>query len=381
MWLAFLTAVAGCHHGAESDSTMVVDSTDSTVVVDTTDTDVALSDDDIGVRCAADPVALALPASPSRTFPFLPTSNGWIAAQYAIDAEKVPVTFTDHSAGAVDQRHAMVSFSDHLPRNPTAATVSRDLLWDAYPGVRVDGIGAWLGGSDAIALDEVGYVPGTGIIRTVQRVGDVRVETSLFAPFQTGGERDLVVVITATNTGTTAHDVDLYWLANAHTGGEGNVDGETVEARGGDILESRGGDHLIHAPIGAATARAAAPGGDGRNPWMRLTSNQALGGDLVSGNDVAAGFEWDLGSLDAGATGTRGAVLAWGTDADALVAHVDGFVGSRTAAQVRDAEIADWTAWHAVETPPSGMSTDEEAVFAQSTAVLRMAQVREPGPG
>ncbi len=43
------------------------------------------------------------------------------------------------------------------------------------------------------------------------------------------------------------------------------------------------------------------------------------------------------------------------------------------------AERANWTAWHAVETPPDGLTPARAALYRQSTAMLRMAQCTEPG--
>jgi GH15 family glucan-1,4-alpha-glucosidase len=74
-------------------------------------------------------------------------------------------------------------------------------------------------------------------------------------------------------------------------------------------------------------------------------------------------------------------MTSWGTDAAALTTRVDTFVAERDASAVLAAEREDWQAWHAVEVPPAGLSADELAVWRQSTAVLRMAQVREDGGG
>jgi len=344
---------------------------------DTDDSGTPIFDDDLGVVCPVRGEALPTPPTPVPSFPFLPTSNGWVSAQYVVEAIGVPVHFLDGTSGTADQRHQLATFTDHLPAQPTPLTHTRDLLWDLYLGVKVDGTGTWL---NTVAEQEVGYVAGTNIVRVVQVVGDIEVETFTFAPFQAGATRDLVVVATVHNGGSVAAEVDLYSLQNAHTGGEGHADEESAVASGDGILESRSADRLLHSPLGTPVLRAAAPGGDSRNPWMRLTNDEDLDGSLVSGDDVAMGFQWDLDTLGPGASATRGLVLSWDDQPD-LPARVAGFVGGRDAAAILAAEKADWVAFHAEETPPPGLSEDETAVYRQSTAVLRMGQVRETGPG
>lgn len=359
-----LVALAACTGPVDTEP---ADDTDAPVVYD----------DDLGATCPAMVDPLPAAPRPVASFPFLPTSNGIVAAQFVTEAQGVPVTFADGRPGTATQKWAITAWSDHLPQRPTEATWARDLMWDAFPGVIVDGTPTWLGG---VAASSVGYEPGTGIVVVEHRVGDVIVTSRWFAPFQAGGDHDLVGVFTVKNGGTTAHTVTLASLTNAHTGGEGRADGEGVTADGAAIVEGRGSDVIRHTPLGEA-ARAAAPAGDGRNPWVRVQGGAALGGDLVGGNDVAVGFTWALGSLAPGAEATRGVVTSWGHDAAALGARVGSFVGSRDAAAILAAERAEWDAWHAVESPPAGLSDDERAVWRQSTAVLRMAQVREAGPG
>lgn len=344
-----------------------------------TDADTDADDDNLGLTCSLPGVPLTRSLTPQRTLPQLPTSNGWVSATYAVEAFGVHAQFTDGTTGTVDQRHALVTFTDHIPRQPSPSTWTRDLLWDAYFGLRVDGTGTWM---NAMAESDVGYVPGTGIIRTVQHVGDLQVESFYFAPFQASATRDLVQIARVTNTGTTARTVSLYALENAHAGGEGTADGETLAFTGGAVSETRGGDALRSTPLGAVSHHGAAPAGDTRNPWSRLTGGLDLDDQVTSGADVAVGLQWDLGRLGPGVTETRGVVLSWdASGASALASRVDDWVAGRSAEVVLAAELDDWDAFHASETLPAGISADERAVALQSTAVLRMGQIRETGTG
>jgi len=338
-------------------------------------------DDDLGYACDISFPSLPTPPPAVRSFNALPTSNGYVSATYAVDLHDVPVTFAGNTPGTTDLQHRLYTFTEHIMAEPVPGTYTRDLLFDLYLGVRVDGAGTWLGDVPEV---EAAYVPGTGIVHLIQEVGDVEVETFIFAPMH-GETQALVVVGHVTNHGSSAQ-VDLYSLQNFHTGGEGWADGETVTAQGSaGIVESRGSDRIYHRSLGDPTYYSAAPGGDANhNPWMLLTAGQDLSGQLISGDDVAVGFQWPGGTLGSGDEAWGGMVIGLnggGEDAAALAARVDGFVAGRGPGQLVDDEQAIWDAYHAVETLPAGLSADEEAVYRQSTAVLKMGQVREPGPG
>ena len=388
---ALMVALCGCpSESTDDDSSSTLD--DDTTAGDdddatsgddddsTGDDDDSDHDDDLGYACDISFPSLVAPPPVSRSFYALPTSNGFVSATYAVDLRDVPVTFAGNTPGTMDLQHRLITFTEHVMAEPTPGTYTRDLLFDLYLGLRVDGTGTWLGDVSEV---EAAYVPGTGIVHLVQEVGDVQVETYLFAPMH-GESQALVVVGHVTNNGSPAQ-VDLYSLQNFHTGGEGTADGENVTPQGNEgIVESRGSDRLYHRSLGEPSHFSAAPGGDaGHNPWMRLTAGQDLSDQLVSGDDVAVGFQWSAGTLSTGVDAWSGMVIGLnggGEDAAALAARVDGFVAGRSASQVLGDEEAFWSDYHAVENVPVGLSADEEAVFRQSTAVLKMGQVREPGP-
>lgn len=328
-------------------------------------------DDDLGLACA--PIGRPLPeaAIPTASLPFLTTSNGLLTATYVTEADGVPATFTDGSSGTTSQRHQLATLTEHLVRNPTQGTTTRDLLWDAYWGVRIDGVSTWL---NTVPEDHVGYEPGTGIVRIEQSVGDARIVTRIFAPMQPGAGHDLAMVVELQWTGAADAEISLLALHNAHSGGEGTASGEIVTPSGGGVLEARGADRLLHTPLVAGSQPGAAPAGDPANPWARFGAGGDLDGTLLSGDDVAVGFQWT--SVLAG-----GGAMSAGTLMSIDQTDRRPWIADRTGPQLVADELAEWAAWHALDVLPPGLSADEAAVAAQSLAVLRMAQVREPGPG
>jgi GH15 family glucan-1,4-alpha-glucosidase len=72
--------------------------------------------------------------------------------------------------------------------------------------------------------------------------------------------------------------------------------------------------------------------------------------------------------------------MSWGNDASALSTRVNNWLGTQSADDILAAEQQNWDEWHALESPPPQMQAAELALYRQSTAVLRMGQVRESGP-
>ena len=345
--------------------------------------------DDLGYACDIGFPSLPTPPAAKTSFMALPTSNGYVSATYAQSLDKVPVKFADGSSGTFSPKHRVITFTDHVMQRPTSTTYTRDLMYDSYFGLKVNGVGTWLGD---VAEQSAGYVAGTGIIRFVQQVGAISVETFVFAPFQ-GESYALVALARVTNGGSTASTVDLYSLANLHAGGEGNAYNESVALRGSvGVDESsasgpNGPTRLYYRGIESPSHRSAAPAGNSSiNPYPLLQSGKNLSDSVMSGNDVAVGLQWSLGggTLDPGEQAWAGMVMGLNGNAetaDALAARVDAFVNGRTSEQVLSAEQSFWTNFHSVESLPTGLTSDEAAVYRQSTAVLKMGQVREPGAG
>lgn len=343
--------------------------------------------DDMGYTCDVSFPSLPSPPTARSSFMALPTSNGYISATYAQLLEQIPVRYADGTSGTFSPRHRLITFTEHLMHQPAPSTYTRDLMYDSYFGVRINGTGLWLGD---VPEEQAEYVPGTGIIQLVQHVGTVRIDTYLFAPFH-GESYALVGLARVTNEGSSPSAVDVYALANFHAGGEGQASNESVALRAASGVDESsplgpsGPTRLYYRGIETPSHRSAAPAGNSaHNPYPLLQSGKNLSDSAISGNDVAAGLQWTLsdGSLDPGESAWAGWVIGLNGNsesADALAARVDAFVASRGSEQLLVAEQSFWDSYHSLEVLPTGITSDEAAVYRQSTAILKMGQVREPG--
>jgi GH15 family glucan-1,4-alpha-glucosidase len=98
-------------------------------------------------------------------------------------------------------------------------------------------------------------------------------------------------------------------------------------------------------------------------------------------DDIVPGFQSASVSLAPAATTWLAVATVWALDEDAAP-DVDAlltFYAGMTPQQIVDDELARWAAWH---TPaPAALDAEQQRLWRQQAALLRMGQVREPGAG
>jgi len=265
------------------------------------------------------------------------------------------------------------------PSNPDGeGIVRRNLVYDAYFGVRGPGGATWLGET---ATDEVGYVEQTNVIRTVKQIGSLKTESFFFAPYGYAGN-GMVMVLRVTNEGTSAAQVDAFAVQNFHLGSAPVPD--TPQANSESILyvaadnaateTGPGGGSMIYIPISAADRSSCAAGA-----WSEV----AGGSDITeqhncSGDDRVNVLQKDLGSVAAGASAAWGVVLLFDADSNTSGARSAWatFAGADDAEALLTRTLADWDSWR--QPVPGGLSAAEARIWRQSETVLRMGQTLEP---
>lgn len=264
---------------------------------------------------------------------------------------------------------------------------TRDLLFDAYFGVRVGAQQRWL---DGVTVDSSGYARGgTGIVTFRQRALGLELTTSVFAPLGVP-HAAWVSVLCAKNTGTAALDgVSVFHLTNLHLGfGRPGVmselasNGETiVVSPRGDVFERGFAGVVGQRPLGTAIATAWNEGTpQAQNGFFIVRDTQgdlpARSGDLGVANDWASALQFNLGTLQPTTEQCVGVITAHHANPFAqaeVTAWLD--AAERPAREVLDLELAQWaTVQSALNV---GALTDEEAAVSRQAAVmLKMAQVQ-----
>ncbi len=345
--------------------------------------------------------AVAAPA-PQRTRFELPVSNGHSAVLLDLQQRRL-VQWREHLFAA-EEPVLDAQGEEVWDGSQFAASYTRDLLYDAYFGIRVAGQQQWLTDA-AVDLDASGYrgwkageTGGTGIVTMVQSLGTLRASTHVFAPrgLEAGA---FVLVLEVENTGNAPiTGVSAFSLHNFHLGyGRPSQPwdvGQDIAANGETIEYDASGGHARFRERGFAgvvVTRALAPishRGVGPGADLYNLVNAGAPVDFPDNNppanavdDSISGFQWNLGDLAPGAKKTVGIAVLHHPDPFAGAAaqtKLDAYVGAKDAAAVVAAEVAAWADFQTNTVHlPAGLSPEETTLVRHNAAMLTMGQVRE----
>lgn len=333
----------------------------------------------------------------------LPASNGHGAVVVDLASTSRRITHFREHLFAAEEPQLDAAGEEIWTGNGFATVHTRDLLYDAYFGLRGPGGNTWLT-AVAVDEDESGYLGfadgesgGTGIVTMVQSVGDLRVTQYVFAPMDLP-RASFVMLVRVQNTGAaTISDVQAFSLHNFHLGfgrpaspwelftdiGE---NGETLEVQtggGSTALVERGFAGVVAGrSLGDVAHYGTAPAGD---PYMVVAgggtanlADDAPSGAAVSG--AVGALQFDLGDLGPGEQAWAGVAFAHHGDpfaGAATLAELDAWIAGRDPEAVLTGERARWAELQDSLTLPAGIDALEGALVRQSAAMLRMGQVRE----
>ncbi len=323
-------------------------------------------------------------------------------ASHALAAETIQALVSSNGRGtlawSVPQKR-FDRFLQHPYKFESQDVATRDLLVDGYFGVAFSksatASSAWL---PDLAVQSAAYVPGTAIIKVTQQLAGVTVTTYGFAPRALAGSGFVLLAEIDNTSGTSLTGVSLYSLLNQRMGAqrpEPSGTGEYIQYN----LSENGFEEFgpfnasaaasVAHPLGPVTRRTSGGGSTDpsypTNPYSLLAqpfSNLIADAGSTTGynaNDLASGFQWELGTLVAGAKAWAGVVVSYdhaNVSAEAWSRVSAWKAGLSTPDALLTREIAAWAS-----TSPAGLSLDEAALYKQSLAVLKMAQVEEAGSG
>ncbi|MET1250180.1 hypothetical protein ABWW58_15480 [Sporolactobacillus sp. STCC-11] len=303
----------------------------------------------------------------------LTTSNGLSAAIYSAGQRK------------------LVRYQPHIYSHYDDKSTTLNYMWDSYFGYSLNGgKGTWL--SD-VHLDSAKYVNGTNIINAVQKDNGLAFNSYYFTPFSGDNQNQsnmLVMLMKVTNTSDVDKEVSVFSTQNMHLGTDYGTNDEQTSYNSNKqyIKEFNGsnGNIAIYKNLNRYGAHYETGSSD-QTPWADVRSNGKLYDRTQDkGNDLSVGFENRSNDLAAGESKWYGVIIGLtekgnesqlGDDVEALAEPALDISPEALLNQEKDW----WANWHSKEKMPAGLSDQEQQVYKQSTAVLKMAQVRESGKG
>jgi hypothetical protein len=338
-----------------------------------------------------------------RTFFRLPSSNGHGAV--LLDLQQARLTHFREHLFASEEPQLDAGGNELWNGNQPLSVLTRDVLYDAYFGIRAAGNQRWLT-SVPVDLDRSGYAGwaagangGTGVATMVQKLGDLETTQYFFAPTSLP-HAAFVMAMRVKNTGVvTAPGVSAFSLHNFHLGfgrpgslADIGEQGETIEFQSGggdaDFLERAFAGVVVARALGAPSHHGASNSGSppAQNVYAIVNGGGTadlpdLNGTGPTADGSVSAYQFDFGDLGPGEERWVGVAFAHQGDPFAgaqVQGWLDGYVGAAGAQALVDAEIAGWASFQAdTVTAPASLSADEEALLRQSAAMLRMAQVKE----
>ena len=356
------------------------------------------------VLCAA-VTSLAAPARAEvpvqQTFFQLPSSNGHTAI--LVDLSTGRMTHFREHLFATEEPQLDAAGNEVWIGNQPQTVRSRDVLFDAYFGLRAAGDQRWLPGipvdyaQSGYAGWAAGKTGGTGVVKMVQKVGDLTATQYFFAP-QGLAHPAFVMAMQVKNTGAQkVTGVSAFSIHNFHLGtGRPGVMADIGEDNETVIFDGSNGkaDFVERAFAGTVVTRALAPVAHhgasnaatpaGQNVYNIVNGGGTgdlpdLNGQSATANGWVSAFQENLGDLNPGESAWVGIVAAHHGDpfgAAEAQGWLDAYVGGKNVSALVDAEI---NAWKAVQTglkTPAGMDAGSDTLFRQSAVMLKMAQVR-----
>ncbi|MEM7157612.1 MAG: alpha-amylase family glycosyl hydrolase [Myxococcota bacterium] len=343
----------------------------------------------------------------TRTRFELPASNGYGAIILNLDA------------GDPGQSRRLVHFREHLyaveePQLDTrgheiwnggdfAAVYTRDLLFDAYFGLRDGGGQAWLT-TVPVDFDASGYAGwqegetgGTGLVTMVQTMGSLEATQYFFTPVELEANAFVMAMRVRNVGGNTVPDAQAFSLHNFHLGyGRAQSPWEVqqdIGENGETLLWDGSGGGAAYTERGFAGVMAVRATGNvahyGAAPAVNVYAIVNDGGttDLpdnptpdMAVDGATGALQFDLGDLGPGQEAWVAVTVVHHGDPQAGAAALglaDAWIDGRDAQALVQDEIDGWADFQATVELPADLDSYEETLTRHSATMLRMGQVQE----
>ena len=313
-----------------------------------------------------------------RSFEQLPGSNGLGAVVY-------------NSTQAAGSPGAVSRFYPHMYRYESPGVETPDLCYDTYFGIRAGGSQAWC---QTLPETQLAYLPGSGIVHVQRSFHGITLDSYWFCPFEDNGNimtfPTMVCLLKISNqTGSTISGNSAFQIFNFHLGQgspEPDPANENIMFETWDNVDAfveratDAGWKALYMPLTDTFRRCVSTDNQDENPWVIVNNGLDLPNreSVSTGSDRVCAFQWSVPDLAPGESVWTGTLIAAGDLNPRTVQSAAGaWIQNRTPDQILADEVSWWENWHATESLPDGLSSDETVLFRQSTAVLKMSQCRE----
>ncbi len=283
-----------------------------------------------------------------------------------------------------ETENKITTYYPHIYRKLTeSGDATPNLAYDVYFGIRVDGVNKWL---NEVDIEKVEYITGTGIIKVTKNYNNIEIYEYYFmtmladAPIAVAG-------IEVINKNNDAKNISIFALGNFRVG----VGEEHKLTEKADYDEVNKGFyernwqwnysyyHIFFASGGDPDI-ATTNSGD-YNPWVEVTNNNSLiEHKSAEKDDIALFYQKNLGLINKDQKSSYFVAFNGVRDANGvenIAPVVKSYIADKSFETILSEEKTYWENWHNVETLPDNMTEREQKLAIQSSAFIKMGQVRE----
>ncbi len=307
------------------------------------------------------PLSVSFAKTPrvKRSFYSLPFSNGFGAGVYQARKKGARLLyFYDHLYKQYDKRHVTKSY----------------LRKGAYWGIN----DKWL---SKIKLQKAGYEKGTGIVTAEKKYDNLVFHESYFMPFSADANV-IVAVLEISNTGD-AIDVTPWFYLDTGMGGGGSSRNEEVKKSGKAFVEfkkKKNGSMSFVTLIPELEKADYKPYRD-FDEAIRKHPLKVTGRIVPKGQTLTGLFQLKKTKLTPGESKRYVVLMSLGkSENEVRMTDIVKKISKQSPSVLLKNARAEWSQWQAKSLIPKGLNGDALLLYRQSLSMLRMGQVREPGP-
>lgn len=294
------------------------------------------------------------------------------------------------TAGIYSQKQGkFVRLQRHIYTHEDENSTTPNYMYDSYFGYRTDQKVKWL---NDLPVKKAEYVNGTNIIHSVQNNENLTFDSYYVTPFSGINQNEsslLYMLVKVTNNGPT-RQVSVFSQQNMHMGSDYASANEESEynSQNNYIKEfnSKTGSFAIYKNL-VSEGQKYQTGAGANTPVSSLEQNNHLNNTVTkSANDIVSGYENSNIVLHSGQSHWFGVIIGLREDGNEKALSQDIDANAKTALNKSPQALLQqeenwWQKWHKNEKMPQGMTVKEKRTYLQSTAVLKMSQVRDKGAG
>ena len=288
-----------------------------------------------------------------------------------------------------EQKKLITYFPHIYKQKDENSLVTPNLLYDFYFGIRLNSTNKWL---NEVEVTQMEYIEGTGIIKVFREYAGLEITEYYWTSMLSDFPVTIAGIKIKNKSVENLDNLSIFTLGNFRVGG-GNEHNLTEKADFYDNLNGFYERNWIYGYkyyqiffMSGKEVDVVSTNNANYNPWLEIKNNNVLTEYKTSGesgkDDVALFFQKNFNNIAVG--NEVNYYVVWntvytdnGTTPDITAEPIKTLVTGKSLDDLLLEEKSYWRDWHSVENLPQNLTEREKRLALQSSAFIKMGQVRE----